>query len=74
MTIVEQVKDAIKQGEQTFANDPDFAQLQKFYEDMQRKGLVRKQGYSLPQLDTVGRTIYHRINTADPQAWQGRRI
>lgn len=37
--------------------------LQEFYLDMQRKGLVRKQKYDLPLIDTIGRGLYQ----ADPE-------
>lgn len=33
----------------------DLARLQEFYLEMTRKGLVRKKGYDLPLLDTIGR-------------------
>lgn len=41
-----------------FSKDPKFQELQKFYLEMQAKGIAKKQEYSLPQLDTIGHRLY----------------
>ncbi len=63
MSISEKLKEVLSNEGQKFAADEDFTKLQAFYSDMQRKGLVLKQQYSLPQLDTIGHTIYHRVKS-----------
>jgi len=62
MQLSEKLKDVLNKEEQKFATSPEFAELKEFYVDMQRKGLVRKQEYSLPRLDTIGWSIRHREN------------
>lgn len=42
---------------QSFGGE-DLARLQEFYLQMTRKGLVRKQEYDLPLVDTIGRGLY----------------
>jgi hypothetical protein len=36
--------------------NPDFERLREFYEEKRKEGLIRKQEYTLPPMDTVGRT------------------
>ncbi len=36
----------------------DFRNLRDFYEGLKREGWVVKQEYSLPPVDTVGRSLY----------------
>jgi hypothetical protein len=38
--------------------NPDFERLRQFYEEKKKEGLVRKQEYTLPPMDTVGRTSF----------------
>ncbi len=56
MTIEENMRKAIAEHEQS-AN-PDFDRLREFYEEKKREGLIRKQEYTLPPMDTVGRTSF----------------
>ena len=44
--------------EHELASNPEFVRLREFYEEMKRLGLVTKQEYSLPPLDTGGQRIY----------------
>lgn len=58
MTIVEQVKQVIESEKGCFESEQSFADLQEFYDDMQAKGLVIKQTYNLPLVDTIGKSLY----------------
>jgi hypothetical protein len=62
MSISEKLKDVLREEGQKFEDNLDFVKLQEFYVEMKNKGLVRKQEYNLPPLDTIGRSIYHRAN------------
>lgn len=58
METVDEVQKVLAEKEQNFAADPEFLRLREFYEDMKRKGLVKKQEYSVPPLDTAGQQLY----------------
>lgn len=60
---VKQVQEALRTFERQAGTNEDLARLREFYLDMQRKGLVRKQKYDLPLIDTIGRGLYQ----ADPE-------
>lgn len=63
MNTPEKIKEALKKEAQRLEGKPGLVKLQKFYDEMEGKGLIRKQTYTLPQLDTIGRSIYHRMKT-----------
>ena len=52
--ILEDVRIAIQKGETDMTNNPEFIRLKRFYEEMKNKGLIKKQSYNFPQLDTIG--------------------
>jgi len=54
MTIQEKMKQVLAQPARPAS--PDFERLRDFYEEKKREGLIRKQEYTLPPMDTVGRT------------------
>lgn len=56
--IVKRVQKELNKYRKDFSKDPKFLELQKFYSDMQAKGIAKKQEYNLPQLDTVGHRLY----------------
>ena len=58
MAIVQQVKHTIEREESSFQSQQSYTNLRGFYEDMLRKGLVRKNEYDLPLVDTIGKTTY----------------
>jgi hypothetical protein len=62
MTISEQVKQVIEAEKPFFESQKSFADLQKFYMEMQTKGLVVKQSYNLPLVDTIGKSLYQSRN------------
>jgi hypothetical protein len=57
MTIEDRVREVLaeeKEREKTH----DFQNLREFYEAMKKEGLVLKQEYTLPPVDTIGRSLY----------------
>lgn len=58
METVLELQKTIAEKEQGFSSDPEFQRLRDFYEEMKRQGLVKKQEYSLPPLDTTGQGLY----------------
>lgn len=56
MTIEEKMKKVLSEREGP--ENPDFERLREFYEEKKREGLIRKQEYTLPPMDTVGRTSF----------------
>jgi hypothetical protein len=57
VSIVEKVNEVLVE-EQDRDRDPSFQRLRDFYETMKRKGLVIKQEYNLPAVDSIGRTLF----------------
>lgn len=60
MTIEEKVKEVLAEGKEREKN-LNFQSLRDFYEAMKKAGLVVKQEYNLPPVDTIGRSL-HEIN------------
>ena len=58
METVDEVQKVLAEKEQDFTADPEFLRLREFYEEMKRKGLVKKQEYSVPPLDTAGQQLF----------------
>ena len=58
MAIAKQVERVIESEKAYFEDQQSFADLQEFYSEMQAKGLVVKQTYNLPLLDTIGINLY----------------
>ena len=54
MTIEDKMNQVL--ADQVRSTTPDFERLREFYEEKKREGLIRKQEYTLPPMDTVGRT------------------
>jgi hypothetical protein len=54
MSTVETVKETVAGKVDELRKDPSFVELEKFYVAMKDQGLVRKQEYSLPLIDTIG--------------------
>lgn len=67
MSIVEEVETVVAQGDAEREASADLRRLMAFYEEMQRQGLVRKQEYNLPLIDTIGRSprLWRRTPSAD---------
>ena len=58
METTDEVRRVLVEKEQAFAADPEFVRLRQFYDEMRRQGLVKKQEYALPPLDTAGQQLY----------------
>lgn len=56
MSIVKKIQKTVnsEKGKQT----PEVNHLNEYYEQIKKLGLVKKQQYNLPPLDTVGRRLY----------------
>jgi len=67
MTIEDKMKQALAQSEQKGPDNPEFQRLREFYEEKKREGVVKKQEYTLPQIDTVGRIFYARCRKTEEQ-------
>lgn len=59
MATTEQVQKVLSEKRPKLASDEALRKLQEFYRVKSEQGAVVKHEYSLPQLDTVGREIYH---------------
>jgi len=57
MTIEEKVKQVLAE-EKEREKGPNFQNLRDFYEKMKKEGLVIKQEYKLPPVDTIGRSLH----------------
>jgi hypothetical protein len=69
MSIADRVKETIDIKHQEFDSDDEFQKLSEFYKQMQQAGIARKQTYSLPLPDTVGRRLYQiTINNVQEQS------
>ena len=58
MTLLKKLVDQTAQTESQRAETEEFVRLREFYEEMKRLGLVRKQTYDLPLMDTIGHSIF----------------
>jgi hypothetical protein len=54
MTIEEKMKQVL--SDDARPSTPEFDRLRDFYEEKKKEGLIRKQEYTLPPMDTIGRT------------------
>ena len=54
MAIVKEVKKTLKEKKEDFTKEERFRELEEFFLEMQKKGLIRKAEYDLPLLDTLG--------------------
>lgn len=60
MTIEDKMKEALVQSDLKGPDNPEFQRLREFYEEKKREGVVKRQEYTLPPLDTIGRIFYTR--------------
>ncbi len=56
MTIEEKMQQVLAENREP--NNPGFQRLRDFYEEKKKEGLVTKQEYTIPPIDTVGRAFY----------------
>ncbi|HEV2468084.1 MAG TPA: hypothetical protein VGS78_02740 [Candidatus Sulfotelmatobacter sp.] len=60
MTIEEKMKQVLARAEHVGPDNPDFHRLREFYEEKKKEGVVKKQEYTIPPIDTVGRIFYSK--------------
>jgi hypothetical protein len=58
MQTTDELRKVLAEKAQIFAPSPEFIQLREFYEEMKRQGVVKKQEYAVPPLDTAGQKLY----------------
>lgn len=63
MTLEEKVKKVLADEAEREKN-PNFQSLRDFYQAMKKEGLVVRQEYSLPPVDTIGRSLYQASQKA----------
>ncbi len=63
MSIEEKVKQALAGSEGP--KGPDFQRLRDFYEEKKKEGVIKKQEYTIPPMDTIGRVLYTTRNKDD---------
>lgn len=61
MQITKRMQKAIEETKREFAKSPEFTKLSEFYQEMQSAGIAKKQEYTLPPLDTIGRRLNQHI-------------
>ena len=69
MNIKEKIEQALEGKRESLLADPEFTKLQEFYLEMQRLGVVRKQEYTLPPLDTTGRRVQEMTESVVRETW-----
>lgn len=57
MSLVENVKKVVEKKEDEMKGSGEYRELSAFYSKMKELGLVRKQEYTIPPLDTTGRRV-----------------
>lgn len=57
MSMAEKVREVLAE-EVDRQHDPEFRKLRDFYDAKKQEGAVTKQEYSLPPVDTIGRTLF----------------
>lgn len=58
MSIYENVIGVLKEKEKTYENNPDYRKLFERYQDLLKRGLIKKQEYEIPPIDTIGKRQY----------------
>jgi hypothetical protein len=56
MSIEDKMKQALAGSEGP--QNPDFQRLRDFYEEKKKEGVIKKQEYTIPPMDTIGRVLY----------------
>ena len=59
MASIEQLTKVLEEKQQRLSADAEFVKLQAFYREKTEQGAVVRNEYTLPQLDTIGREMYH---------------
>ncbi|MGD1045707.1 MAG: hypothetical protein ABR936_10330 [Bacteroidota bacterium] len=58
MSIEQEVRDIVKKKEDEYKNKESFARFVDHYQEMVKRGLIKKNQYELPPTDTIGTRRY----------------
>lgn len=61
-SIAEKLQEIIKTEEEKNSNDKNFQEFEQLLEEMENLYSTKKPEYSLPLVDTIGKTYYSTIN------------
>ncbi len=63
MSTVNELERILEQNKEKFET-ADLKRFQDFLEQMQLLGLVKKEGYSIPPIDTLGKKLYESFRAS----------
>ena len=55
MSLKEEIKQIVREDKQDLKNSKDYIKLLEFYQTMVKMGLVKKEKYNIPPMDTIGK-------------------
>jgi len=61
-TLAKKLKDAVQEKEHKNKEDKNFQELEQIILQLDQIGHSSKSTYSLPPVDTIGKTTYHTLN------------
>lgn len=61
-SIVDKIKETTKAEEKKNASDKSLREFEKLLVNMDKLGCLKKPDYSLPLVDTIGKTTYSTLN------------
>lgn len=61
-SIADKLKKTIKVEEHKNSTDKSFQEIDQILEEMEKMGYSQKPNYSIPLVDTIGRTTYSTLN------------
>lgn len=60
--IEKEINKAIKVQEKKYDNDNDYKEMKIFWHNVIQSGLVKKTEYTLPPLDTIGKSVFELLS------------
>ncbi len=57
-SILDKIKKNEVEYEKKFKDNVNYKKLNKYYNDMNSKGLVKPEKYNIPPIDTIGKRIF----------------
>jgi hypothetical protein len=61
-SIVEKLIDTVKTEEKKNSKDKSFKEFEQLISQMDKLGFTQKQDYTIPLVDTIGKTTYSTLN------------
>ena len=58
MSTHENVIDILRKKGKTYADNPDYQKRFEHYQDLLKRGLIKKRKYEIPPIDTIGKRQY----------------